>query len=458
VRHLLAFAVVLILLASHCAAEEWIEDSFEDFIDGKLDAAGNNMYVSRDGSVRTIARYDFNKDGYIDLLFNSTHDIESYVPGTLGRVDAGRALRDEPLAVQGSQRVVAGDLNKDGETDLVFLRSRSGIQGGRSLLTILWGAPGGTWPASRSAGALPEPQYASDVALPDLDADGWPDVVIFGGGPNPRSFVYWGGERGMGTFRRAEFTAIADTRSVAADFDGDGVADLAYASVGKLTTFWATKGQRDLAKSEKTELSLPTLPRATDVIAANVIASDKLDLVIATGATGVFIIPGDDARGWGAPVKIDLPATHVTAGDIDGDGKADLVLTNFSQTFAAGGEAGAAKAADRSVVVLWGDGKTFSPGNSTPLGARNATANAIGDFDGDGNADLAVAIYQGEKYFKGTSLLFFGAGRSEVHARRQRLHHAGADGCHRRCSSERWPRAGRLRQQSGRHAGREGPA
>ena len=402
-------AAAVISLTNLTVAQEWVEDSFEDFADGKLDAAGHNLYVSRDGSVRTIHRYDFNADGHIDLLFNSTHDIATYVPATLGAVGSGRTMTGESLAVQGSQRVVAGDLNKDGQTDLVFLRSRSGIQGARSLLTILWGVPGGTWPASRSAGALPEPHYPTDVALPDLDADGWNDVVIFGGGPKPRTFVYWGGEHGMGTFGRTELVAPADTKAAAADFDGDGFADVACASVGKLTIGWATKGQRDPKGAVTTEVIDATLPTPTRVVAANVVGDAKLDLVVAT-ASGVFAFAGNGTRQWGKPVKIDAPATHVATGDLDGDGAADLILTNFAQVFAAGGEAGAAKRNERSVTVLWGAGKSFAPDRSTVLSVPSATAASAGDFDGDGKADLAIAIYQGDTHFEGKSLVYFGTG------------------------------------------------
>ena len=90
----LGAAIIVFSLTGIAATQEWTEDSFDDFIDGKPDAEGHNLYVSRDGSVRTNHRYDFNGDGYIDLLFNSTHDIASYVQATLGAVGAGRALRD----------------------------------------------------------------------------------------------------------------------------------------------------------------------------------------------------------------------------------------------------------------------------------------------------------------------------------------------------------------------------
>ena len=57
----------------------WVEDSFGDFADGIFDASGQNIYVSLDGKIRTINRYDLNEDGWIDLLFPSTHDNYSFI-------------------------------------------------------------------------------------------------------------------------------------------------------------------------------------------------------------------------------------------------------------------------------------------------------------------------------------------------------------------------------------------
>ena len=68
----------------------WLEDTFEDFVDGTFDASGQNIYVSRDGKIRTINRFDLNEDGWIDLLFPGTHDNYSFIPATLASVSPDR--------------------------------------------------------------------------------------------------------------------------------------------------------------------------------------------------------------------------------------------------------------------------------------------------------------------------------------------------------------------------------
>ena len=52
----------------------WVQDSFEDFSAGTLDAAGADLFVSRQGTLRTTHRFDLNGDGHLDLIFNSSHD------------------------------------------------------------------------------------------------------------------------------------------------------------------------------------------------------------------------------------------------------------------------------------------------------------------------------------------------------------------------------------------------
>ena len=102
----LGFLLPLVLALSPLHAETktvWVEDSFEDFADGRLDASGQNLYVSRDGSIRTIHRFDLNQDGFLDLVFNSTHDTTGYLPGTLVSVNSDGSLRESRWRWRGAR-------------------------------------------------------------------------------------------------------------------------------------------------------------------------------------------------------------------------------------------------------------------------------------------------------------------------------------------------------------------
>ena len=137
-RALLGAVLLAHFLASGPArAEKWVEDSFEDFAGGRLDAGGQNIYVARDGSVRTIHRFDINQDGYIDLMFNCTHDLIGILPSTVAWMDPERKAGHAPLAVEGSIAVALGDLNRDGHLDAVFCPNRQGVQNPRRFVTII---------------------------------------------------------------------------------------------------------------------------------------------------------------------------------------------------------------------------------------------------------------------------------------------------------------------------------
>src|SRR5262249_21325849 len=104
------------LRAGEETADVFVDDTFEDFAAGTVDAGGQNMYVSPDGKVRTTHRFDLTDDGHIDLIFNCTHDTYQMLPATAGVVGRDRRTRSLDVAVEGSQRVVLGDLNRDGYT------------------------------------------------------------------------------------------------------------------------------------------------------------------------------------------------------------------------------------------------------------------------------------------------------------------------------------------------------
>ncbi|MFC2139815.1 hypothetical protein ACFLR4_04055, partial [Bacteroidota bacterium] len=53
--------VLLLLIACSLSAQSvWHEDSFEDFADGTFLDAGSNSYVSANGRIQLITRWDFN--------------------------------------------------------------------------------------------------------------------------------------------------------------------------------------------------------------------------------------------------------------------------------------------------------------------------------------------------------------------------------------------------------------
>ncbi|HOI45721.1 MAG TPA: VCBS repeat-containing protein, partial [Candidatus Aminicenantes bacterium] len=398
-------------------SQTWVEDTFEDFRDGRLDAAGQNIYVCRDGTVRTIHRFDLNQDGFIDLLFNSTHDTSAFIPARLAAVDSKRAVTCGRLAVEGSIQAELADFNRDGFTDVVFCPNASGVQNPRRFLTIIWGGPDG-WPAGRANGLLPV-HGAGGIAVADLNRDSWPDIAVLNdkawmpGQPAGRILrVYWGGPRGFSLSKYKDI-GIPDASGIAAsDFDGDGVRELAVLTKkAKVIFLWrvdpACGGHVD-----SSEIELPVKsPLCLD--SADFDRDGLPDLAFgAADAESVFLLMGSAEREWRLKAEIaGLQPSRIVLDDLDEDGFVDLVVNSFSISRAAGGEPGAEKKrGDSTVSILWGGPEGFSAARSTGLRLPHASATAVGDADGDGRKDVAVAVYQGAETFAAESRIFFSRG------------------------------------------------
>ena len=100
----------------------WVQDSFEDFIGGQFDSSGLNLYVTRKGTVETVNRFDLNGDGYLDLVFNSSHDFITAPHPTCFEIPGDRTgeAKSCDLPANGTSLAAVADLNRDGFADLVL--------------------------------------------------------------------------------------------------------------------------------------------------------------------------------------------------------------------------------------------------------------------------------------------------------------------------------------------------
>ena len=108
----------------------------------------------------------------------------------------------------------------------------------------------------------------------------------------------------------------------------------------------------------------------------------KVDAAVANwNDNGVSVLLGDGTGGFGAATGFAAGATPkaVAVGDFNGDGKQDLAVANFGGV---------------SVSVLLGNGSGAfgAPADFALTNQMNPSAVAVGDFNGDGRQDLAVAM------------------------------------------------------------------
>jgi len=232
-----------------------------------------------------VAVGDINDDGDLDVAVGDNRDGVYVLLGT-GTGGLGVASTVIPAAEFGGIDALAlNDVNVDGALDLVVTRQLSGT------VAVLLGDGAGGFSAPTSFAAIDPILTFIGLAVADLDGDGNSDLAITDNGTSPQDGVavlLGDGEGGFGS--PATFAVgRGPTAVTAADFNGDGLPDLAVANG----------------------------------------SSNNVSLLIGNGA-GAFTPPINFASRGEGP-------TALAAGDVEPDGDVDLaVVNNFSNTVAVG--------------------------------------------------------------------------------------------------------------------------
>lgn len=172
---------------------------------------------------------------------------------------------------------------------------------------------------------------------------------------------------------------------VTADFNGDGIPDLAIANQGS-NTVSILLGDGDGTFTAGAPLDTGNQPAT--LVAGDFNGDGAIDLAVADVADSrilVFLGTGTGTFIPAAPVDCNLVAecgnavdpVAMAVGDFNGDGNLDLAVVNHSIS---------------TISILFGAGDgTFRLQSTTPATLSGPTAIAVGDFNGDGLADLAVS-------------------------------------------------------------------
>ena len=372
-RSLVALLAVLSLAGEDAGgglwARVWRHEGFQAFSRGTFGDSGSNIYVSRRGRIQLINRLDLNRDGHVDLFVANGHghseDEDAYVYLNNGQtIDP---LRRIAFPTDGAVEGLVADLDRDGVNDVVVVNGTGGTTN-KSDSFIYYGAEG-RFPVSKRRHL--RSWSGKEAALGDWNRDGWTDLAIACANPGPdkqssHSVVYWNSAHG---------------------FDPDR---------------WS-----------------PLAGPGTAVLAADLAGDEALDLILAAGSSVFVYAAGEDGLDLEKPLVLDLEARHLGAGDLDRDGRIELVAAVESGVQVRAAASGrfqvlqrlpvenpwqvavrdlnrdglpdlAVTSSDRSgngytdSLVFWNRDGRLSETDPTPLATVHARGVSAGDLNGDG--------------------------------------------------------------------------
>lgn len=279
--------------------------------------------------------------------------------------------------------LVMGDLDGDGRLDL-FTANYS--EASLSVLRNTSSSGSVSFAARMDVAVGSGP---SNLGMGDLDNDGKPDVVTSNQSGNTISVLRNTSSSGTVSFAsRIDLTTSTTPQGVAfADVDADGKLDVLIANGNASTVSVFRNTSLAIGSiSFAAKVDFPTGAGPFGVAAADIDGDGKTDIAVSNYSTTTISVLRNTSTGTGSVSfagKIDLTVGNgprvVALGDLDGDGKPDLATENYNSA---------------SVSVLRNTSSSgavsFAARVDYPVGTGPYFGLSIGDVDGDGLPDVAV--------------------------------------------------------------------
>jgi hypothetical protein len=426
-------------------------------------AESDQPYAYFGGSVATAG--DVNGDGYSDVIVGAyaldtpvlTDAGGAFVylggAGGLATTSSWTAESDQASANLGSSLAGAGDVNGDGYSDVIVgVPSYDNGQTDEGRVLVYLGGAGGlaTTPAWTAEGDQPSASFGFSVATAgDVNGDGYSDVIIgayaYDNGQldEGRAFVYFGSTGGLGL--TPAWTAESDQAgawfgtavATAGDVNGDGYSDVlvgaplydnGQSDEGRAFLYLGSAAGPALTPAWNAESNVGGARFGNTLATAGDVNGDGYaDVIVGAPTQDTFILFSAGAAslylgsvGGLAPVPVwtvtgvqnieDYGWSVSTAGDVNGDGYSDIIVG------APALEAPFQIGAGAAMVYL---GSSAGPSTSpvwTVRGGQTAayfgwSVATAGDVNGDGFSDVIVGApyYDNGQTDEGRASLFLGS-------------------------------------------------
>jgi hypothetical protein len=328
---------------------------------------------------------DFNGDGKLDLAVAETNFPHGRVSVQLGK---GNGTFGKPLvspliesAINNNDLMLVGDFNGDHKVDLLVEDDYS------KGFTVLLGKGDGTFQPGVNN---PVNYTILSLAAGDFNGDGKTDVVVTNNNNVPYGAMVVYLSNGDGTFRAGPQYAVPLYAGVSvADVNHDGNLDLVVTSFGAALETFLGNGHGTFRPPISGPTTTYTYVGGVDFVDFD--GDGILDMIAGT-YSGIAFLKGNGDGSFQNPVYSNSTlefCCQISAGDVTGGGKVDLVTNGTNQSLFA-------------MMKGNGDGTFQAP---VPLGVPGQVASGtfvLGDFNSDGIDDLAMA---NQPYYTGRSLI-----------------------------------------------------
>lgn len=308
----------------------------------------------------TLATYDFNSDGRMDLVLDAytTPSAYTYVHTLAVALNKGDGTFATPVFLDMNGLtlydnltfVAVGDINGDGIPD-IMATTRGGSSSTAFILTFLGNADGTFQPATKqNYGTY---YYAAGIKLADFNGDGKLDLFISDDGVNgsvlPHSAIVFGD--GSGVFDTSKAVTLTSgihlNKVLIGDLNGDGKPDLTLLSSGVVSGYSITTEQRGvliyLNNGDGTFTAGNTYENGNlggTGLLADVNGDGKLDLVFGVDYpwdrttvehAGMQLLLGNGDGSFGTPENLSVPpsVSFMASGDMENDGALDLMTFSY---------------------------------------------------------------------------------------------------------------------------------
>jgi hypothetical protein len=346
----------------------------------------NPADVSVGGETSSIVSGDFNNDGNPDFAIG-TGSMTPPIAVYLGDGHGGfQAVANNSITASGDPVLVA-DFNGDGKPDILL----SNAPLGPSALTVLLGNGDGTFTQAPDS-----PIYTNYGGAPivcaDFNGDGILDLAVAGG---YYLVVLLG--NGDGTFTQVSINSSITQADlfggmVTGDFNNDGKQDIAIAdnTFGQTITLYLGNGDGTFTQGSTINVSNESGGSSVNLAVADFNGDGNLDLVTPIygdpGSLAIYLGNGHGAftPANGSPISTIEWTNTVKVGEFNGDGIPDIYVTGGTDT--------------QDLAIYLGNGD----GSFTPVPSANTPQvpccfyTTLADFNNDGVTDIiASSFYDG---------------------------------------------------------------